>query len=212
MESGEFGAQADHFIEETGAAGMKCRWTSESPRVFESEEMAIHGIHASFSWTKGLGPTMISLWDYGWLSYTLMHLQAGRSPEAMVKQYLGSPYFTTSFLPPHAVAPGIHGPFKQEAISTRDFQVLSGEGVLAEIEKCRQPEGFKTGADDIQWRPVLKLCEGITSENEWFWKLLKTEKDKKLHHEWGSVLTPFREFIAGAPNKGNLHRLVISLD
>jgi hypothetical protein len=71
-------------------------------------------------------PIRDGLWDYGWLSRDRVDLADASSDAALIKQYVSSPAFHTSFLPSDKDETGIHGPFVAERINPGDFVPLRG--------------------------------------------------------------------------------------
>ena len=156
---------------------------------------------------------LIGLWDFGWLDHGEVKLRKADTWQDVVDRYIESDAFQTSFLPPDQKDPGIHGPFKHDAIGKDDFELLSIDEFYEQIQQIRQPGGFTQPADDEQWRQVLDLLAKVQPRYEWLIRLRLDEHDIGRFHDWGFVLgIIFREFVLANPDSERAYRLVFSLD
>lgn len=151
---------------------------------------------------------LLSLWDnYGWLDYNEIKLSPCNRPEELVDAYLSSNSFGTSFVGPELDdAPTLHGPFWRTSITADDFQVIDSDTFYAQIRSVRQP------ASEEQWAAVENLISKLKSQYQWLFMLRLTEDNADKFHDWGFVLSVFREFILANPNSENVARLVFGYD
>lgn len=63
-----------------------------------------------------------------------------------------------------------------------------------------------------QWQAVERLASEVSSRHAWLFMLRFTEDDQERFHEWGFVLTIFREFICASPDTEFAERLVFGYD
>lgn len=156
---------------------------------------------------------LISLWDYGWLDYNEIKLLPCAQPLDLIEAYLSSNTFGTSFVGPELDdAPTLHGPFIRPSVASTNFQLLDSDTFFAQIHHIRQPEGFFEPVDEEQWHTVEELVTELERQNQWLIMLNLTEDDTDKFHDWGFVLTIFREFLLANPNSENVVRLVFGYD
>lgn len=156
---------------------------------------------------------LVSLWDYGWLDCSVITIPPCDQPPDVIVAYLGSEHFGTSFVGPQSdVAPDIHGPFWRASISPDDFCLLSPEQLAATVATIRQPEDFTSPADDAQWQVVEQVTSSLARSHQWIFALRLTEEDRDHWHEWGFVLTIFREFLFADPGSNRLERCIFGYD
>ena len=156
---------------------------------------------------------LILLWDYGWLDRSVVAIPPCDQPSDVVAAYLRSDDFGTSFvgLQP-TVTPDLHGPFWRASITPDDFYLLSSEQFAAAVATIRQPEDFTSPADDAQWQAVEQVTSSLARSHQWIFALRLTEEDRDHWHEWGFVLTIFREFLFADPGSDRLERCVFGYD
>jgi hypothetical protein len=157
--------------------------------------------------------SLLSLWDYGWCDHARLPVTRTNVAADIIREYLRSDDFGTSFVGPQLdSAPELHGPFRRALISESDFELVSPERFLELIAVIRFPEGFSEPVSDEHWQEIQKLTSELRSRHSWFFALRFTEDDSTLFHEWGSVLTIFREFICASPDSDFAERLVFGYD
>jgi len=155
---------------------------------------------------------LLSLWDFGWLDYESMSLAGVRAAGDAPSAYVASPAFGTSFVGPQRDDfSDAHGPFRRDAVSAADFVVLSPTEFRRRVSEIRQPDGFAEPASDEQWAPVEALVADISGRCTALYMLRLTEQDHERFHDWGYVLTIFREFICVEPDL-SVTRLVFGYD
>jgi len=156
---------------------------------------------------------LLSLWDYGWLDYNEIKLPPCDQPRKLIDAYLSENSFGSSFVGTELDdAPSLHGPFWRTALTADDFQVIDSNTFYAQIQRVRQPEGFSEPADEEQWSAVENLISRLEPQYQWLIMLRLTEEDDDRFHDWGFVLTIFREFILANPNSENVARLIFGYD
>ena len=156
---------------------------------------------------------LLQLWDYGWLDYNKFELPACADWQAAVTSYLDSESFATSFVGPDLEhAPELHGPFWRSLITVDDFELLNVAEFYDQIRRIRHPEGFSESASDEQWQAVEQLVGKVQPRYTWLIRLHLTEDDEDKFHDWGFVLTIFREFLLANPKSEQVSRLVFGYD
>ena len=108
--------------------------------------------------------------------------------------------------------PDLHGPFWRASIAIDDFQLISSEQFATGIQAVRQPEGFTEPADDAQWQAVERITSELARRSRWIFALRLTEQDSERFHDWGVVLSVFREFLFANPGSDRLSRCVVGYD
>lgn len=156
---------------------------------------------------------LLPLWDYGWLDFNEIVLPSCNHPQELIEAYLKSDTFGTSFVGQELDdAPMLHGPFWRTSIAAIDFQLIDSDTFYEQVQRIRQPEGFTETPDTEQWSAVEELITKIERQNQWLIMLNLTEDNADKFHEWGFVLTIFREFLMANPNSENVVRLVFGFD
>lgn len=152
------------------------------------------------------------LWDFGWVDYEPVLLAGVDTASNAPSAYVSSPAFGTSFVGPQRDDfSDIHGPFRREAVSAADFAVLSPIEFRRKVSELRQPDGFAEPASDEQWATVEAVLADICDRCIAIYMLRLTEQDHDRFHDWGYVLTIFREFILVEPDL-TVTRLVFGYD
>lgn len=155
-------------------------------------------------------PIVERLWDYGWLSRDVVQLPAATSDLQLIRQYVVSPSFHTSFLPSDKDETGIHGPFYAGRIGAEDYIPLCKadlERYLASVELSETPDEDETERAKIWLHLGTVFARGYKC-----YVLRRDERNNDLFHDWGFVLIVFREFLFVDPLHGNLERFVIGYD
>ncbi len=155
---------------------------------------------------------LLPLWDFGWVDYESMTLAGVHTPSDAPSAYVGSPAFGTSFVGPQRDDfSDAHGPFRRGAVSASDFVALTPSEFRRRVSEIRRPDGFAEPASDEQWAPVDALVADISTRCIALYVLRLTERDHDRFHDWGHVLTIFREFICVEPDL-SVTRLVFGYD
>jgi hypothetical protein len=150
------------------------------------------------------------LWDYGWLCHDSLKLTAALSDSELVRQYVASSAFHTSFLPGDKDETGIHGPFAADRIHTQDFIPLLETDLQSYLESLKLAEN---PSDDVIARAkLLPHLRAAFAGGRRCYVLRRDERDKELFHDWGFVLWLFREFLFVGPERDELERFVIGYD
>jgi hypothetical protein len=156
---------------------------------------------------------LLPLWDYGWLDFNEIVLPPCNQPQELIEAYLKSDTFGTSFVGQELDdAPMLHGAFWRTSIAASDFQLIDSDTFYEQIQRIRQPEGFGESVDEEQWSAVEELVTKLERQNQWLIMLNLTEDNADKFHDWGFVLTIFREFLLANPNSENVVRLVFGYD
>lgn len=156
---------------------------------------------------------LLSLWDYGWCEHTRVALPRCQSPQDCIRAYRHSDAFGTSFVgpePPHT--PEMHGPFPSSSIAESDFELITPQRFYQAIAAIPKSSGFTEPPSAKQWQAVERLVSEVSSRHTWLFMLRLTEDGRERFHEWGFVLTIFREFICASPDTGFAERLVFGYD
>jgi hypothetical protein len=162
--------------------------------------------------TQPLRP-ILPLWDYGWLDYNEFNLPAYEKWQDAITSYLGSENFETSFVGPELEhSSELHGPFWRSFITANDFELLSVAEFYEQIRRIRHPDGFSKAVSDEQWQAVEHLIGEVQPRYMWLIRLRLTEDDSDKFHDWGFVLTIFREFLLVNAKSDQVSRLVFGYD
>lgn len=156
---------------------------------------------------------LFPLWDYGWCEHERLTLPRCQSPQDFIRAYRQCDAFGTSFVgpePPHT--PELHGPFPSSSIAESDFELITPQRFREAIAAIPQTSGFTEPPSTEQWQPVERLASEVSSRHAWLFMLRFTEDDRERFHEWGFVLTIFREFICASPDTEFAERLVFGYD
>jgi hypothetical protein len=155
-------------------------------------------------------PIIERVWDYGWLCSDSVKLTAAPSDAALIEQYVASPAFHTSFLPSEKVETGIHGPFIANLIKAEDFFPLQESDLelyLSTVELSEAP-----GEDEIQRAKLLPHLRSAFAGGQRCYVLFRNERNKELFHDWGFVISIFREFLFIGSQRDSLDRFIIGYD
>lgn len=158
---------------------------------------------------------LLALWDYGWLDHNEFQLTACYDSQKLIESYLSSKYFGSSFVGPtleETEAPELHGPFWRSKITVNDFQLIGSDEFYDRVQEIRQPTGFTSAASDEQWQAVNLLISKLKVQYKWFFNLQLTEQDSEKFHDWGFVLTIFREFLLANPDSKNVSTIIFGYD
>ena len=155
-------------------------------------------------------PTIIGLWDYGWLSHDCVELPASPSDAELIQEYVASAAFHTSFLPSDKDETGIHGPFQVDRIAPADFVPLDEAGLEHYLESVVLSES--PGEDETERAKALPHLRNAFQGGSRCSVLKVDERSKELFHEWGFVLWLFREFLFVGNGRDRLERFIIGFD
>ena len=155
-------------------------------------------------------PIVARLWDYGWLGRDCVKLAEASSDDALIKQYVASPAFHTSFLPSDKDETGIHGPFVAERLIATDFVPLAKAQLEQYLESIQLSETAKD--DAVQLAKIRPHLESAFEDTCRCYVLSRDERNRDLFHEWGFVFFVFREFLFASPKRHTLERFVIGYD
>jgi len=157
-------------------------------------------------------PVITRIWDYGWLAGDEVELLPAASERDLVAQYVASTAFHTSFLPSDKDETGIHGPFVAGRIAPTDFEPFE-ESVLRDYLAALlySPE-WDSPASEEQFAAVLEQLQKPFAQGMRCFLLKFDEASSDLHHDWGFVLTVFREFLFLGRRPGLITRFVIGYD
>jgi hypothetical protein len=155
-------------------------------------------------------PIVTRLWDYGWLCRDSVKLAAAPSDKALLEQYAASPAFHTSFLPSNKDETGIHGPFLADRIKAVDFVPLLETNLEHYLESVHLSES--PGDDEAERVKILPHLRGAFGAGCRCYILKPDERNTELFHDWGFVLTVFREFLFVGPQRDSLERFIIGYD
>ncbi len=155
-------------------------------------------------------PTLVRLWDYGWLCRDWVKLAGASSDAALIEQYVAARAFHTSFLPNDKDETGLHGPFVAERITAADFVALQEAELEHYLESVHLSE---TPGDDVaECAKVLPHLRGAFEGDRRCYVLSRDERNRELFHEWGFVLYVFREFLFVGPERDCMERFIIGYD
>ena len=156
---------------------------------------------------------ILPLWDHGWCDCNEIVLTPSKSWQEVVRAYVSDESFETSFVGPEFErAELLHGPFWRTKVNPEDFSLLTVDEFYEDIQSIRQPPEFSEPVSDAQWRAVADRLKTIQPNFEWLIKMRLTETDTDRHHDWGFVLTIFREYLFANPNSPQVSRLTFGYD
>lgn len=155
-------------------------------------------------------PILVRLWDYGWLCRDRVKLAGASSDAALIEQYVASPAFHTSFLPNHKDETGIHGPFVAGRITAADFVPIGKTELGQYLESVQLSD--TPGEDVAERAKMLSQLRAPFEEGCTGYVLKRDERDRELFHEWGFVLSIFREFLFVGPERDCMERFVVGYD
>jgi hypothetical protein len=157
-------------------------------------------------------PVITRIWDYGWLAGDEVQVPAGGSDRDVLEHYLASPGFHTSFLPSDKDETGIHGPFLASRIAANDFAPFEEAALEGYLKALLYSTEWNTPASAEQFAAVLEQLRQPFAQGMRCYLLRFDESHSDLHHDWGFVLTVFREFLFVGPRPGLIRRFVIGYD
>ncbi len=155
-------------------------------------------------------PCVLGSWDYFWIHCDAVVLATASSDKELIRAYCCSPAFHTSFLPPEGDETGIHGPFRADQISHLDFVSLKPTDLkdyLNSLEVAGIPE-----EDEAARETILTHLLDAFGEDRSCYALKADERNAQFFHEWGFVLTVFREFLFIGPARNTLERFIVGYD
>ena len=152
------------------------------------------------------------IWDYGWLAGDELHFPPAASDRDLLEHYLASPAFHTSFIPSDKDETGIHGPFFAGSIAINDFVRFEEGGLDTYLRDLLFSSEWDTPASAEQFEAVLELLRKAFGEGTYCYRLRFDEKNLDKKHDWGFVLTIFREFLFLDRQRGVIRRMIIGYD
>jgi hypothetical protein len=153
-----------------------------------------------------------SIWDYGWLAGDEVELPPASSDRDILERYVASPAFHTSFLPSDKGETGIHGPFFADRIAATDFVPFEEAGLQEYLATLLYSPEWNSPASAEQFAAVLEQLRKPFANGMRCYLLRFDESRSDLHHDWGFVLTVFREFLFVGRCPGLIRRFVIGYD
>jgi len=157
-------------------------------------------------------PVITSIWDYGWLAADDVELPQADSDHELLERYVASPAFHTSFLPSDKDETGIHGPFIADRIAASDFVPLEESALEEYLAALLYSPEWDSPASAEQFAAVLDQLRKPFAQGMRCFLLRFDESRSDLHHDWGFVLTLFREFLFLGRRPGLIARLIIGYD
>ena len=157
-------------------------------------------------------PVITHIWDYGWLAGDEVEVPSGSSYRDVLEHYLASPAFHTSFLPSDKDETGIHGPFPADRIAANDFAPFEEAALEGYLKALLYSPEWDKPASAEQLGAVLEQLRKPFAEGMRCFLLRFDESHSHLKHDWGFVLTVFREFLFLGHRRGFIRRFVIGYD
>jgi hypothetical protein len=157
-------------------------------------------------------PVITHVWDHGWLAGDEVEVPEGASDRDVLEHYLASPDFHTSFLPSDKDETGIHGPFLANRIAAGDFAPFEEAALEGYLKTLLYSPEWNKPASAEQLAAVLEQLRKPFAEGMRCFVLRFDESRSDLHHDWGFVLTVFREFLFLGHRSGLIRRYVIGYD
>ena len=157
-------------------------------------------------------PVITHIWDYGWLAGDEVEVAAGSSDRDVLEHYLASPVFHTSFLPSDKDETGIHGPFHASRIAANDFAPFEEAALEDYLKLLLYSAEWDTPASAEQFTAVLEQLRKPFAQGMRCYLLRLDESRSEIHHDWGFVLTVFREFLFLGCRPGLINRFIIGYD
>jgi len=157
-------------------------------------------------------PVITRIWDYGWLAGDEVEVPPGSSDRDALEHYLASPAFHTSFFPSDKDETGIHGPFLASRIAVNDFVPFEEAALEGYLKALLCSTEWDTPASAEEFAAVLEQLRKSFAEGMRCHLLRLDESRSDLHHDWGFVLTVFREFLFLGPRSGLIRRFIIGYD
>ena len=153
-----------------------------------------------------------SIWDYGWLAGDDVKLPQAVSDHELLERYVASPAFHTSFLPSDKGETGIHGPFIAERIVARDFVPFDESALEEYLAALLYSPEWDSPASVEQLAAVRDQLRKPFAQGKRCYLLRFDESRSDMHHDWGFVLSVFREFLFLGRRPGLITRFVIGYD
>jgi hypothetical protein len=152
------------------------------------------------------------IWDYGWLAGDEVEVPPGSSDREVLEHYLASSAFQTSFLPSDKDETGIHGPFLASRIAASDFAPFEEATLEGYLKALLYSPEWERPATAEQFATVFEQLRRPFAQGMRCYLLGFDEARSDLHHDWGFVLTVFREFLFLGQRPGFISRFVIGYD
>ena len=152
------------------------------------------------------------IWDYGWLAGDDVELPQTDSDGELLQRYVASSAFHTSFLPSDKDETAIHGPFFADRIAASDFVPFQESALAKYLAALLYSPEWDSPASAEQFAAVLDQLRKPFAQNSRCFMLRFDENRSDLHHDWGFVLTVFREFLFLGNRPGLITRFVIGYD
>ncbi len=157
-------------------------------------------------------PVITKIWDYGWLAGDDVELPQVGSDRDLVERYVASPAFHTSFRPSDKDETGTHGPFLADRIAAGDFVPFEESALEEYLAALLYSPEWDSPASAEQFAVVLDQLRKPFAQGMRCFLLRFDESHSESHHEWGFVLTVFREFLFLGRRPGLVTRFVIGYD
>lgn len=157
-------------------------------------------------------PVITRIWDYGWLATDDVELSPAPSDRDLVAQYVASAAFHTSFLPSDKDETDIHGPFVAGRIAPNDFVPFEESDLRDYLAALLYSPEWESPATEEQFAAVLEQLRKPFAQGLRCFRLRFDETCSDLHHDWGFVLTVFREFLFLGRSPSVVTRFVIGYD
>ena len=116
------------------------------------------------------------------------------------------------FLPSDRDETGIHGPFIADRIVASDFVPLKESALEEYLADLLYSTEWDSPASAEQFAAVLNQLRKPFAQGMRCFFLRFDESRSDLHHDWGFVLTVFREFLFLGRRPGVIARFVIGYD
>jgi hypothetical protein len=155
-------------------------------------------------------PILIPLWDFGWLCRDAVALPGASTDHELIEQYVASRAFHTSLLPNDKDESGIHGPFVADRLSVADFMPLQQHDLNQYLASIALSDTM--GEDAVEMAKVHPVLNSVFERGHRCYVLRRDERNGELFHEWGFVLSVFREFLFVGPERNSVERFVIGYD
>src|SRR4051812_28036853 len=125
-----------------------------------------------------IASALVRLWDYGWLCRDRVKLPAAASDADMIKQYVASRAFHTSFVPSDKDETSIHGPFVAERITADDFVPLQNAELGPYLESVELSE--RLGEDATERAKVSLQLRAAFEGGRSCYVLRRDERNREL--------------------------------
>jgi hypothetical protein len=167
---------------------------------------------SSFGNTMTACPVIAHIWDYGWLAGDDVEIPPADSEIELLKRYVASPAFHTSFFPSDKDETGIHGPFVADRIAASDFAPFQESALEEYLAALLYSPEWDSPASAEQFAAVLGQLRKPFAQGMRCFLLRFDETRSDLHHDRGFVLTVFREFLFLGRRPDVIARFVIGYD